>query len=82
MTAGGAGADVWPGLGRSDTDIAEGGVDVGVAELGERFAGGSAGCDGGQALVGAAAVLPDVQIRAATTPRCASSRSPRATCLL
>jgi hypothetical protein len=61
MTAGGAGADVWLGLGRSHTDIGEGGV--GVAELGERFAGGSAGCDGGQALLGAAAVLPDVQIR-------------------
>ena len=42
-------------------DVAERGLDVGVAEPGQALAGGAAGRDGGQALLGVAAVLLQVQ---------------------
>ena len=38
------------GLGWRRSRVGEGGLDVGVAELGQALAGGAAGVDGGQAL--------------------------------
>ena len=59
--AGGAvGVTVGLARGRSGAETGEGALDVGVADLGQALAGRAAGGDGGQALLGAAAVLLEV----------------------